>query len=105
MKDGRRKIREHLAHLARLGYATVRERAKVLQRFARVRFRVERFLAELPESVHSRLNNLCTLRTFLRFAGRGEEAERISLPRRPKKPPLRPPTREDVRALLLSRHG
>jgi hypothetical protein len=100
-------IEQYLLHLERLGYAraTVRDRRRVLERFARVRFDLGRFLARLPQSRHSRLFQMTTLRSFLRFAGRPEEADRIPVQRRPYVPPLRPPSVEDVKALFASRDG
>ena len=102
-----KKVEEYLLHLARQGYAreTLRDRGRVLRRVFRGRFRLDRFLSNLPENRHSRMFQLVTVRSFLRFIGRPEEAERIPPMGRPDRPPLRPPSAQDVKTLLGSLDG
>lgn len=103
----RKAIEEYLLHLARLGYAreTLRDRGRFLRQHFKGRFCLDPFLKTLPESRYVRQFMVITARSFLRFMGRGEEAERIPPERRPDRPFLRPPSVEDVKTLLSSLGG
>jgi site-specific recombinase XerC len=104
----RRKIRAYLADLERRGLSWGHRYAQAgaLREFARGGFSVERFRAlAVRKRPHVARAMVGALRAFLRFLGRQGEAQAIPLPPVPDVPPLRPPSGEEVRLLMLRRDG
>ena len=101
------KIAEFLVQLAARGLAsrTIQYRRWALGRLEKAGFDVGRYLAGLPPDPSSRQQMVSTLRQFLVFVGRKEEADSLPHCRVPARAPLRPPTPEEVKRLLLSCEG